>query len=445
MVFYRLFRAVVSAALRAFYRVQLAGASPNLGGPVIFVGNHPNGLIDPGLIFVLTRRHLTFLAKEPLFRIPVIGAALRALGALPVFRRQDDPSQAGKNEATVEASVSALVAGRAIALFPEGKSHSEPHLVELKTGCARIALRAAHRGARVRIVPIGFTYENKPRFRSAALIEVGEPIEVADDLADSPDDPESVRALTDRIAASLRRVTLNLDRWEDLPVLRIAEELYAAHRGGGVNDPELLRAFAQGLRLLRDEQPDRVERLRRELSTFGRRVALVRARPRDLALVYRPRMVAGFTVRNLAALLLGFPLFLVGVVLFAIPYLLPRWVVRAFRVAPDVEATVKVLLLMLLVPVWAALLASVAWAIAGPLAAMGAVGVGLPLAVFTRYFLERRAEALQDARTFFVLGSRPTLKAKLLAEGERLAQEIEQLAEALGPRLRQAGLETQAG
>ena len=148
----------------------------------MFVGNHPNGLIDPALVFVLTHRHVTFLAKEPLFRIPVIGWLLRGLQCLPVYRKQDDPSQMGKNEGTLDAARGALVAGRAITLFPEGKSHSEPSLAELKTGAARIALSAAKQGAAVRIVPVGLTYADKHRFRSEVLIEMGAPIEVRDFL-----------------------------------------------------------------------------------------------------------------------------------------------------------------------------------------------------------------------------------------------------------------------
>jgi 1-acyl-sn-glycerol-3-phosphate acyltransferase len=91
-----------------------------------------------------------------------------------------------RNEGTLEAAKGALVKGRAITIFPEGKSHSEPALAELKTGAARIALGAAKEGAAVRIVPVGLTYEDKHLFRSEVLIEVGTPIEVKDFLPATP-------------------------------------------------------------------------------------------------------------------------------------------------------------------------------------------------------------------------------------------------------------------
>ena len=148
-MFYRLVQAVVSFAVRLFYRVRVSAPEREPEGPVIFVGNHPNGLMDPALVFILTRRRVTFLAKAPLFALPVLGAVLCGLDALPVFRRQDDPGQMNRNEGTFEAATGALVAGRALTLFPEGKSHSEPGLAELKTGAARIAFRA-HAGPAIR-------------------------------------------------------------------------------------------------------------------------------------------------------------------------------------------------------------------------------------------------------------------------------------------------------
>ena len=67
-MFYSLVRTVVALLLRLFYRVKVHAPQAETSGPVIFVGNHPNGLIDPALVFILTRRQVTFLAKEPLFQ-----------------------------------------------------------------------------------------------------------------------------------------------------------------------------------------------------------------------------------------------------------------------------------------------------------------------------------------------------------------------------------------
>jgi hypothetical protein len=62
----------------------------------------------------------------------------------------------------------------------------------------------------------------------------------------------------------------------------------------------------------------------------------------------------------------------------------------------------------------------------------------LPLALFTRYFLERRHAAFNDMLAFFRLGSREKLRQHLLVEGERLQEEIQRTADELMPKLEAA-------
>lgn len=437
-MFYRAFRAVTALLLKLFYRLEPV-ADPQRGlaleGPVIFVGNHPNGLVDPGLVFTSTRRQVTFLAKAPLFSMPVLGWMLKWMDALPVFRKQDNPAQMTKNESTLTASIEALVKGRAITIFPEGKSHSEPQLAELKTGCARIALEAVRQGAKVQIVPVGLNYRHKDRFRSRVKIAVGPVLDAAQFAPRGGEDPhEAARRLTAVIADALRAVTLNLEEWGDLPLIETAEALYALKVGERAMDTERLRAFAKGMQLLRDEQPERFERLKTEVLAFQNRLSMVDARARELTYAYRPGTVAWFILRNLLWLL-GLPIALAGIALFTIPYWIPIAMVKLTRPEEDLVSTVKVLTLLLLAPVWLAVLTAGAWVAFGWPAGLATWLGTLPLALFTRYYFERRASALRDVRMFLVLGSRQRLKARLLAEGEALATEIEAVAAELRPRL----------
>ncbi|XXF76616.1 lysophospholipid acyltransferase family protein [Myxococcaceae bacterium GXIMD 01537] len=433
-MFYACVRALVALSLRLFYRVKVNAPAEEPTGPVIFVGNHPNGLIDPALVFILTRRRVTFLAKAPLFKMPVIGWLLRGLDALPVYRKQDDPSQMGRNEGTLDAARGALVQGRAITIFPEGKSHSEPGLAELKTGAARIALGAAREGAPVRIVPVGLTYAEKHLFRSEVLIEVGPAIDVAPFLAPEAASDDA-RQLTERIASGLQAVTLNLEQWEDLALVRTAEQLYAFRQGQRV-DPERLRYWARGLRLFRTEQPERFAQVRAALAAFGRRLERVGADTSDLSVVYRKRGVTAFVLKNLAVLCLGLPLYGLGLALFGLPYQVPRLVAR--RSELDIQATAKFLTSFVIVVVWWAVLTGVAGALGGAVWALVAL-LGVPvLGLFTLYFSEHELGVLHDTGVFLTLGSRARLKARLLTESERLSTELEKLAGEYQPRLTEA-------
>src|SRR5215217_6434962 len=94
--------AVVRFALRIYFkRIEVVGLeNVPADTPVIFVLNHPNALLDPVFLLCLAPRRVSFLAKAPLFRMPVIGALVRAMDSLPVYRKQDEGEDVTRNEQT---------------------------------------------------------------------------------------------------------------------------------------------------------------------------------------------------------------------------------------------------------------------------------------------------------------------------------------------------------
>ena len=150
--------------------------------PVVFVLNHPNGLLDPIVLRVATGRATRFLAKSTLFGNPLGRLAMDAFGSIPVYRAHEAGARgkdASRNDESFARCRAALARGEALALFPEGTSHSDPQLRPLKTGAARIALSAerevADAGGRLGavIVPVGLFYERKALFRSRVLLDRG--------------------------------------------------------------------------------------------------------------------------------------------------------------------------------------------------------------------------------------------------------------------------------
>src|SRR5690606_26505799 len=169
---------VFGVALRIFVRrIQLAGrARVPAAGRVMFVLNHPCALIDPAFLLCLSPRPVSFLAKAPLFRTPVLGAIVRAFDSIPVHRKQDEAGGRVDNQDTFRHARALLLRGQAVAIFPEGTSHSDPGLKPLKTGAARIALGTGLED--LTIIPAGLFYSAKARFRSDALVCFGAPIAV---------------------------------------------------------------------------------------------------------------------------------------------------------------------------------------------------------------------------------------------------------------------------
>src|SRR5688500_2658231 len=220
---------VSALVTRVYYRFEIAGGTVPPSGPVLLVANHPNSLIDPAMVATAARRPVRFLAKSGLFTHPAVGWLVRGAAAIPVYRAQDDPAQTGRNVEMFRAVHAALADGDAVGIFPEGISHSSPSLTPLKTGAARIALGgSALRGGAFPITPIGLVVRDKGTFRSEARAVIGEPVSW-DDLAHAGvDDPAVVRELTARIDAALRQVTVNLEQWEDAPLVDCAERIHAA-------------------------------------------------------------------------------------------------------------------------------------------------------------------------------------------------------------------------
>lgn len=207
------FDALTEGMLALYYPQRaIRGRVPN-NGVYIIVANHPNGLLDPLMVRLLLKPsggpRPGFLGKSTFWDNPVGAMVMDAAGAMPVYRAHE--ADTSKNEHTFARCRTLLSSGGWLALFPEGKSHSEPTLQPLKTGAARIALStlAEHPELPLRILPVGVFYEAKAVFRSRAAGTVGEPVEVRDLVERYGIDPSgAVDALTERVEAALSAVVL---------------------------------------------------------------------------------------------------------------------------------------------------------------------------------------------------------------------------------------------
>lgn len=95
------------------------------GGPFIFTPNHQSHIDIAALLGFLPGNN-RFAAKKELFREPVLGAAMRTLGMLPVDR--DDPMQ------SIEVLNRAVAEGNSVIIFPEGTRSPDGALLPFKKG-----------------------------------------------------------------------------------------------------------------------------------------------------------------------------------------------------------------------------------------------------------------------------------------------------------------------
>src|SRR2546427_1558513 len=102
--------------------------------PVILAANHAS-FIDPPLVGAGAKREINYLARESLFRFPVVGAILRAVNSVPVDRD-------GGGAAGLRAILDRLLAGGGIILFPEGTRTRDGKLQPARSGIGLVVIKS---------------------------------------------------------------------------------------------------------------------------------------------------------------------------------------------------------------------------------------------------------------------------------------------------------------
>jgi len=140
---------VSTAVCRVFGRMQVIGRQniPKTGG-VLLCANHVS-YIDPSALAGRAGRVVHFMAKSELFKIPVLGFLVKAVGAFPVKRGTADRS-------ALKQAIEYLRNGEVVAMFPEGQRSLTGELLEAEAGAGMIALHA-----KVPVIPVALVNTEK--------------------------------------------------------------------------------------------------------------------------------------------------------------------------------------------------------------------------------------------------------------------------------------------
>ncbi|HSC89703.1 MAG TPA: 1-acyl-sn-glycerol-3-phosphate acyltransferase [Polyangiaceae bacterium] len=437
----RALAAFCALLLRIFFRrIEVVGLHhvPD-SGAVLFAGNHANGLLDPLMLLCLGPRPVSFLAKEPLFRMPLVGWFVRAFECLPVYRAQDGADPA-KNRAMLGRARELLGRGNALALFPEGTSHSDPTLRPFKTGAARLALSARALGPDpVHLVPLFLYYESKETFRSRAVLAFGPPLTVPSVPVDAAGSPsrEAASELTGQLRAAIESIAPTAESVEALFLAEQAERLLDVTSGMERQATgSLARRMSERRRLLDayprllELEPERTARAVEQLAALAREFE--RRRIRIDAGAPEGRSEAGALLRQVLVLVPLAPLGAAGALLHAPAYYLIRWLAARYSgTETDVLATTKLVGGLLLFPLSWCVLSLALLPTFGSVGALAALGLG-PL-------LGSSALVTLDVLGWFTLrrqhrsASRSLDFVELRARRELVGAELRSILELLGP------------
>lgn len=179
-------------------------------GPVLFVGNHQNALIDALLIAAKSGRFCYFLTRANVFKKPWIAAFLKSLRMLPVYRLRDGWNELSKNEDIFDHCAKLLKKEQAIGLFPEASHNLQRRVRPLSKGFTRIIFEAFNQSPdlQLQLVPIGFNFLKAEAFGDAVTVYIGNTIPLtADDCKDSHD---SVKQLKVQVSKQFRQLTTHI-------------------------------------------------------------------------------------------------------------------------------------------------------------------------------------------------------------------------------------------
>lgn len=193
-------------------------------GAFVLAPNHYSEF-DPLIVAVAVwrlGRAPRFMAKESLFKVPVLGAALRGTGMIPVART----SSATAAKQTMAQSKQIVEDGRGVIVYPEGTLTRDPELWPMrgKSGAVRLALAGD-----IPLIPMAQwgTQEIMGRYqkglslwplRKPVQVIVGDPVDLSD-LKGRSSEPAALNEATDRLMTAIASLLSEL-RGEPAPAER---------------------------------------------------------------------------------------------------------------------------------------------------------------------------------------------------------------------------------
>jgi 1-acyl-sn-glycerol-3-phosphate acyltransferase len=161
---YSIGKALCSGLLKPVYRPQVFGVEniPTTGG-VLICSNHIDNL-DPPIVGISSPRTIHFMAKEELFRVPVLKGLLPKINAFPVKRGISDKQ-------ALRTGLQVLKDGNVLGLFPEGTRSKTGELGKGLAGAGFFALRTD-----AKVVPCAVIGPYKP-FQPLKVV-FGKPINI---------------------------------------------------------------------------------------------------------------------------------------------------------------------------------------------------------------------------------------------------------------------------
>lgn len=432
-LFQKLWQKLCFLFVVSFYRkIEISSADQlENNQPIILCANHSNALADAVLLQYTCKRLIHPLARSGLFKHPFLKIFLSIWQAVPVYRRQDSANGTVDNETMFRKAYDMLAQNEVLMIFPEGQSHSDFHLREIKTGASRLVLGYKEKYNELPlVVPVGLNFTDTIKFRSNVYINYGAPVNINEKYHISNE--QDVKSLTREIMESMKNLILEVDEIEDLVLVNQVERFFSL-RHKTARQRNLSQKFkSQKLLLavknyLYKKVPDQIESFKRHLKQFNRLCNKLGINDYSLTVSYNSRKMMRFSLRSLFILLVILPIGTIGFINSFLPYLMTRLSTRLLARDKDQHDTTKILAGSLFFSVFWAIQTLVIYNYFGINAAIVYFVLLAPTSLTAIAIDREKTQIIDNIRVFMILLNSKNLRRYLLRKRKNIEKELASL------------------
>jgi len=192
-IIFKFVQLILRSFMNILYDIEIVGVeNVPKEGAVIVCSNHLSNF-DPILLGAFLPRHIHFMAKDELFRIPVVGQLIKLLGAFPVNREAVEIT-------SIKHALQTLKEGKALGIFAQGgRESTKLKEDEGKAGVAMFAVRG-----KAPVLPIGV--QGSFRVFTKLVVNIGNSMYFEDQEGKKMKSAE-LAVLTKQVMAEIKRLS----------------------------------------------------------------------------------------------------------------------------------------------------------------------------------------------------------------------------------------------
>ncbi len=410
---YRLGSFWVDLTHRLFYRKIVVEGKENIlkKEPIIYAPNHQNALMDPLAVIFTAHQQVVFLARGDIFHLPIVPAFFRWLKILPVYRIRDGKDMLDNNDDSFNAVIKVLESKRPISLFPEAKHNNKRQLLNFKKGIPRIAFQAEEDNdfkLGVKIIPVGIYYSKYNWFRSVLHIKYGKPISVADYQQEYLENSQKAMLhLRDDMRTATESLVIDIQKTNFYDSFETVRKMYRKKMAKRLKIKKLNqhnrfvsdKKSIQMLDNFAENNPKQMLEFQEKIKKFNHIKSKLKL---SLKSIEKPKINGLKLLLQGFLFLIGFPIFLYGLINNLLVYLPPKILVKSIK-DKQFHSSVKYLWGLFLIPLIYVGQAAIFWAITKNLLwtliyffSLGICGLA------AQWYIEQYALFRNDTRLFFL-------------------------------------------